>query len=149
MSAWVWLTKPPTYSGILDTRHGGEYSFDVKVNADRVHGDVGTGVGWIETAVNFGAGDVGSDGQGGELDTGCWYLVTYVVDDAAKEFRMYLDGDRKKSMRYAGTPRFMKPGQTLRIGCSSGNEFMDGVIDDVKVWRQPLSDAQVRFLARP
>jgi hypothetical protein len=43
----------------------------------------------------------------------------------------------------------MKPGQTLRIGCSSGREFMDGVLDDVKIWNKPLSEAEVRFLAHP
>ena len=75
--------------------------------------------------------------------------MTYVVDDAAKKFRLYLDGDLKKTISYSGTPRFMKPGQTLQIGCSSGGEFMDGVIDDVKVWNGPLSDAEVRGLARP
>ena len=149
VSAWVWLTEPPTFSGIVGTRHGGDHTFDMKINADKVHGDVGTGDTWIQTAVNFTAADVGSDGQGGDLAVGRWYLVTYVVDDAAKKFRLYLDGDLKKTISYSGTPRFMKPGQTLQIGCSSGGEFMDGVIDDVKVWNGPLSDAEVRGLARP
>jgi putative heme-binding domain-containing protein len=149
VSAWIWLTEPPAYSGILGTRHGGEHTFDVKVNADQVHGDIGTGADWIETAVNFGAHDVGTDGQGGRLKVGRWYLVTYVIDDAAKQCRLSLDGDLKKTIPYEGTPRLMKPDQTLRIGCSSQDEFMDGVIDDVKIWNLPLSDAQVRSLARP
>ena len=149
VSAWIWLTEPPAYSGILGTRHGGEHTFDVKVNADQVHGDIGTGAEWIETAVNFGAGDVGTNGQGGRLAVGRWYLVTYVVDDAAKQCRLFLDGDLKKTIPFTGTPRLMQPGQTLRIGCSSGDEFMDGVIDEVKIWNRPLSDAQVRSLARP
>jgi len=149
VSAWIWLTEPPTYSGIVGTRHGGDFTFDMKVNADRVHGDVGTGEKWIETGVNFYAADKGTDGQGGDLDVARWYLVTYVVDDAAKQFRLYLDGDLKKTMPCAGTPRLMKPGQWLRIGCSSGGEFMHGVIDDVKIWNRPLTDAEVRGLARP
>ncbi|MEI7780475.1 MAG: LamG-like jellyroll fold domain-containing protein [Planctomycetota bacterium] len=149
VSAWIWLTEPPAYSGILGTRHGGDHTFDVKVNADQVHGDIGTGGNWIQTAVNFGARDVGTDGQGGRLKVGRWYLVTYVIDDAAKQCRLYLGGDLKKTIPYKGTPRLMKSDQTLRIGCSSHDEFMDGVIDDVKIWNLPLTDAQVRSLARP
>jgi hypothetical protein len=93
--------------------------------------------------VDFGANDVGTHGQGGRLEVDRWYLVTYVVDDATKECRVYLDGDLKKTFPYKGTPRLMQPGQKLRIGCSWGNEFMDGVIDDVKIWNRPL-----RFLLR-
>ena len=43
VSAWVWLTKEPTFSGILGTRAGGEFNFDMKVNTDKVHGDIGDG----------------------------------------------------------------------------------------------------------
>lgn len=105
MSAWIQLTKPPTYSGIVGTRHGGK------------------------------------------LELGRWYLVTYVVDDATKECRLYLNGDRKKTIPYKGTPRLMKRGQKLLIGCSWGTEFMDGVIDDVKIWNRPFAEEQVRELA--
>ena len=148
VSAWIWLTEPPTYSGIVGTRHGGEFTFDMKVNAAQVHGDIGTGSQWIRK-VDFGANDVGTNGQGGRLEVDRWYLVTYVVDDATKECRVYLDGDLKKTFPYKGTPRLMQPGQKLRIGCSAGNEFMDGVIDDVKIWNRPLREEQVRSLARP
>jgi len=148
VAAWVKLTKEPTFSGILGTRFGGEFTFDMKVNADKVHGDVGDGGRWIETKVNFYADDVGSDGQGGDLATDRWYHLVYVVDDDAKRFRLYLDGDQKKEIAYQGTPRLMTPAQTMRIGCSSGDEFMDGLIDDVRIWSEALSDKQVRALAR-
>jgi hypothetical protein len=147
VAAWVKLTKEPTFSGILGTRFGGEFTFDMKVNADKVHGDVGDGERWIETTVNFYADDTGSNGQGGDLATGRWYHVAYVVDDDAKRFRLYLDGDRKKEIEYQGRPRLMKPGQAMRIGCSSGDEFMDGLIDDVQIWSEALSDKQVGTLA--
>ena len=65
LSAWVWLAKPPTYSGIVGTRQGGAMLFDVKVNADKVHGDIGDGSRWIETKVNFYESDVGSNGPTG------------------------------------------------------------------------------------
>ena len=147
VSAWVWLTKPPTYSGIVGTRQGGAMLFDVKVNTDKVHGDIGDGTKWIETKVNFYKDDVGANGQGGDLELERWYLVTFVIDDAAKECRLYLDGDRKKTIPFTGQPKLMQPGRTLRIGDTGAGEHMDGVIDDVRIYREALTDEQVRDLA--
>ncbi|MGB8852268.1 MAG: LamG domain-containing protein [Pirellulales bacterium] len=147
VSAWVWLTKPPTYSGIVGTRQGGAMLFDMKVNTDKVHGDIGDGKRWIETKVNFYKDDVGATGQGGDLELERWYLVTFVIDDAAKECRLYLDGDRKKTIPFQGEPKLMQPERTLRIGDTGAGEHMDGVIDDVRIYKQSLTDEQVKDLA--
>ena len=148
VSSRVRLTRAPTFSGILGTRFGGEHTFDVKVNASKVHGDIGDGTSWIETAVNFDESDRGSDGQGGKLVVGRWYHITYVVDAVAGECRLYLDADLKRTVSFEGKPVLMRPGQRLRIGNSSSDEFMDGVIDDVRIWSQALSGEQVRYLDR-
>jgi Concanavalin A-like lectin/glucanases superfamily/Prolyl oligopeptidase family len=146
VSAWVKLTKEPTFSGILGTRFGSEYTFDMKVNAEKVHGDIGDGDRWIETKVNFYEKDTGSNRQGGKLRTNQWYHITYVIDDNAKNCRLYLDGDMKAQISYRGTARLMKPDQTMHIGHSSGTEYMDGIIDDLQIWNQALTDLQVRSL---
>lgn len=146
VSAWVWLTKEPTFSGVLGTRTGGEFNFDMKVNADKVHGDIGDGTRWIDTKINFYKDDVGSNGEGGDLETGRWYLITFVVDNERKECRLYLDADRKKTIPFQGEPRLMRQGQTMQIGNTGAGEFMDGVIDDVRIWKHALTDQQVRSL---
>lgn len=146
VSAWVWLTKEPTFSGILGTRSGGEFNFDMKVNAEKVHGDIGDGTHWIDTAINFYKNDVGSNGQGGDLETSRWYMVSFVVDNELKECRLYLDADRKQTIPFTGEPRLMRPGQTMTIGNTGAGEFMDGVIDDVRIWKHALTDEQVRHL---
>ncbi len=143
VSAWVWLTKEPTFSGVLGTRHGGEFNFDMKVNTDKVHGDIGDGTRWIETAVNFYQKDVGSNGQGGDLEIKHWYLITFVIDNAKKNCRLYLDKDLKKTIPFTGEPRLMRQGQTMHIGNTGKDEFMDGVIDEVRIWKEALSDEQV------
>ena len=148
MSAWVKLTRPPTFSGILGTRFGGEHTFDMKVNDAKVHGDIGDGEKWIETQVNFYADDTGSNGQGGDLDLDRWYHIVYVIDGANQLCRLYLDGDLKKAIPFDGAPRLMQPGQEMRIGNSSSDEFMDGVIDDVRIWKAALSAEQVSALHR-
>ena len=149
VSAWVWLTKEPTFSGILGTRFGGEFNFDMKVNADKVHGDIGDGMRWIDTKINFYKDDVGSNGQGGDLEIRRWYLITFVVDNERKECRLYLDADRKKTIAFKGEPRLMRPGQTMQIGSTGTGEFMDGLIDDVRIWKHALADEQVRSLIAP
>lgn len=146
VSAWVWLTKEPTFSGILGTRDGGEFNFDMKVNTDKVHGDIGDGTRWIDTRINFYKDDVGSNGQGGDLALERWYLITFVVDNQRKECRLYLDADRKKTIPFTGEPRLMRQGQTMQIGNTGRGEFMDGVIDDVRIWKLALTDEQVKTL---
>jgi hypothetical protein len=146
VSAWVRLTRPPTFSGILGTRFEGEHTFDLKVNAAKVHGDIGDGEQWLETAVNFYEGDTGTNGQGGRLSLDRWYHVVCVIDGAAQEARLYLDADLKKTIPFQGSPRLMKAGQTMRIGASSPSEFMDGVIDDVHIWAVALDAGQIRAL---
>ncbi|MBS0260953.1 MAG: LamG domain-containing protein [Planctomycetes bacterium] len=149
VSAWVWLTKEPTFSGILGTRSGGEFNFDMKVNADKVHGDIGDGTRWIDTKINFYKDDVGTNGEGGDLATQRWYLITFVIDNEQKECRLYLNGDRKKTIAFTGEPRLMRRGQTMTIGNTGTDEFMDGVIDDVRIWKHALSDQQVENLFAP
>ncbi len=118
----------------------------MKVNTDKVHGDIGDGHQWIDTRVNFYKEDVGSNGQGGDLEIKRWYLITFVVDNKRKECRLYLDADRKKTIPFTGEPRLMRAGQTLQIGNTGRGEFMDGVIDDVRIWNHALTDEQVSEL---
>ena len=143
ISAWVHLTREPTFSGILGTRHGGDQTFDMKVNTAKVHGDIGDGKNWIETAVNFYADDTGTNGDGGDLALLRWYHIVYVIDSAKQECRLYLNADLKKRISFRGTPILMTPVNTMHIGHSSGSEFMDGMIDEVKIWSQALTAEQV------
>ena len=73
-----------------------------------------------------------------------------MIDNERKESRLYLDADRKKTIPFKGEPRLMRSGQTMTIGnTGQGGEFMDGVIDDVRIWNQALSDQQVKSLMGP
>ena len=105
---------------------------------------IGNGKSWIETAVNFYAEDTGTNGQGGDLALERWYHIVYVIDNATRECRLYLDADLKKRIAFKGTPILMTPANTMHIGHSSGTEFMDGRIDEVKIWDKALTAAQVK-----
>ncbi|NQU26555.1 MAG: hypothetical protein HQ567_35170, partial [Candidatus Nealsonbacteria bacterium] len=148
VSAWVNVDSDPvTNNGILGTRIGAGNTFDVKVSSNMIHADIG-GVNnaWISTAVDIGAGDTGTTGQGGDLGGGEWHLVTYVIDDTNKKFDLYLDGDLKRTITYPAdrTPRFMADTQVLWIGDDyAGHEPMVGRIDDVYIYDRALDSMEV------
>jgi len=146
ISAWVKIAVEQNNGGILGTRFGGDTTFDVKVRASDVHGDVGHGGGWIDTNVDIRATDTGSNGQGGDLPHDTWQMITYVIDDGAKQFRLYIDDDLKRTIGYTRTPRLMKPGQEMRIGNSSGTEYLNGILDDVRIYDHALSQAEIDAL---
>jgi autotransporter-associated beta strand protein len=152
VSTWVNINAPaPAPNGsfsLLGTRNGGESTFDYKVWSNGIHGDVGDGNGWISTAVDINAGDTGSNGRGGVLTPGQWYMITYAIDDAAKQMRLYIDGDLKKTIAYTGTPLFMKSGQTLGIGRANWEESTNAKLDDVYVYGRALGAAEITQLYR-
>ncbi|MFC1761779.1 LamG-like jellyroll fold domain-containing protein [Planctomycetota bacterium] len=137
VSAWVNISDIDGLRGILGTRFGGNQTFDLKVRANDIHGDVGSGTGWLNTALDI----------PGTLRVDTWHHIAYVIDDATDTAMLYLNGGLAKTLGFNGTPLFMKEGQELRIGVSSGTEFMLGSIDEVSLYNKALSAAEVAGLA--
>ena len=77
-----------------------------------------------------------------------WYMIGYVIDNTHQEVRLYLDGDLKKTIGISGTPLLMKSGQSMWIGhTGAGSEWMNGLIDEVRIYNRALSAAQIAWLA--
>lgn len=146
VSAWVNLATEPYLFGVLGTRFGGDTTFDFKVQEDKIHGDIGNGSDWINIFLDIRSGDTGTNGQGGDLALNTWYMITYVIDNTNQEVRLYLDGDLKRTIAISGTPLLMKSGQSMRIGNSFESEWMNGLIDDVRIYSQALSAAEILYL---
>jgi hypothetical protein len=148
VSAWVNVATEPSGDGfgILGTRFGGDTTFDLKVQENKIHGDIGDGTAWINIFLDIRAGDTGTNGQGGDLDVGTWYMITYVIDNTNQEVRLYMDGDLKRTIAISGTPLLMKSGQSMRIGNSYDIEWMNGLIDDVRIYSQALSKEEILYL---
>jgi hypothetical protein len=139
-AAWVNVSNTAALRGILGTRFNGDNTFDMKVEATRVHGDIGDGSVWLNTSVDVTAA------QGGVLPTGVWHHIVYMIDDASDTAKIYLNGALASTVTFTGTPLFMKAGQELRIGNCSGTEYMHGMIDEVRLYNRALSDAEVAAL---
>ena len=72
------------------------------------------------------------------------------ADDAADTADLYLDGVLSATLTFNGTPLLMKADQELRIGNCSGTEYMNGMIDEVRIYNRALSPAEVaRLVGRP
>ncbi len=140
VAAWVNVADVSALRAILGTRFNSDYTFDVKVEATRVHGDIGNGTAWLNTSVDIVAS------QGGVVGTGVWRHITYVIDNASQRAYMYLEGALASTATFSGTSLFMKSGQELRIGNCSGSEYMHGMIDDVRLYNRALSEAEVAGL---
>jgi len=145
VSAWVNIATEPGVFGVHGTRVGGEYTFDFKVQATNVHGDIGTGSAWIDTALDIESTHTGTTGQGGDLQVNTWYMITYVIDNTNHQVRLYLDGDLKRTISISGTALLMTAGESMRIGHTGyGSEWMNGMIDDVRLYNVALTQAQIR-----
>jgi hypothetical protein len=143
ITAWVNLAAEPVESGVFGTRSGPDNTFDYKVEATMIHGDIGSGTAWLNTAIDIG-NQTGTNGQDGDLALDTWYLTTYVIDNTNQEVRLYLDGDLKQTISISGTPLLMKSDQSMRIGHTGyGSEFMNGMIDDVRIYNEALTEVEI------
>jgi len=137
VAVWVNVSDIGGWRGIVGTRFNSDNTFDMKVSATLIHGDIGNGTAWLNTAVDVPA----------NLSVGEWYHIAYVFDDPADTAEVYLNGILSRTMTITGKPLFMKAGQELRIGVDYPGETFRGMIDDVRIYNRPLSAAEVGGLA--
>jgi hypothetical protein len=58
-----------------------------------------------------------------------------------------LDGDLKRTISISGTPLLMQSGESMRIGDTGYSEWMNGLIDEVRIYNRALSAAEIAWLA--
>ena len=140
VAAWINVHDLDAPRAILGTRFNSDYTFDLKLEATRIHGDVGDGSAWLNTSVDLVAA------QGGAVSIGDWHHIACAIDGDSGAVDLYLDGVLAATISLGGTPLFMKPDQELRIGHCSGTEYMNGLIDEVRIYNRALSPAEVASL---
>ncbi|MEQ8604225.1 MAG: LamG-like jellyroll fold domain-containing protein [Marivibrio sp.] len=82
--------------------------------------------------------------QDASLESGAWRHVSVVRDTAAQELRLYIDGQLADAVDYAITPTGGEDSR-LVIGANTpeGGNYFNGFMDEVRVWSEARSAAQV------
>ena len=156
VSAWVnFAVKNNSHQNIFSTRvHASEAgaggTFDFKLNGYAYPGEPGD-TRYISNFTGALTGVPITAAMGGNLDTGTWHMVTYVVQPG--QINAYLDGVWKNgtNVASASTPYLLTPGHLLTIGrgvAVSGDPLREmmgagGMIDDVAVFARALTAGEV------
>ncbi|UCD50165.1 MAG: discoidin domain-containing protein [Phycisphaerales bacterium] len=140
VAAWINVKDLDALRAIVGTRFNADYTFDFKVSSTYVHGDIGDGAAWLSTALDIDAA------HGGVISIGDWHHIAYTIDAASGTAGICLDGVLGATVTFVGTPLLMSPTQELRIGNCSGTEYMNGLIDEVRIYNRALSPAEVAGL---
>ena len=78
---------------------------------------------------------------GTQLQTGVWYHAAFVYDLATQEQRIYLNGQ----LDGTGAERPPLTGTAeLHIGRFVENNFLDGTLDEFRIWNRALSQAEIQ-----
>ncbi|MBN1180206.1 MAG: tandem-95 repeat protein [Anaerolineae bacterium] len=132
MMAWVYPTS--TSSGVhhvISTYAGGDYLWSLLRNGDKWAFNTGIGV---QTTL-------------ASVDVGRWQHIAVVYDPAHGTTSFYKDGVREFQSVYGMA--YHSTSNTVAIGGRSGGGlYFDGRIDDVRIFKLPLSAADVASIYR-
>ncbi len=120
--------------GVIGSRQPSENGFDVKfTGTSGVHGDIGTGAGWLTT---------GADYQFPSPVTN-WVHIAYVLQPDS--YQIVVNGQLAASNTLSGgdLPLLYDASHQLRIGNSYGSEYMDGQLDEIRIWNVARTPAQI------
>ena len=140
IEAWVSASslKPQYWEGSIISKSaeiaGVQSGFDLRMGANGIDFNLGTGTGWQSAYYNFAP------------DVLRWYHVAGVFD--GDSVKLYIDGQRVAALLYSGT--FNNNTEPLFIGESvtwSGRNF-HGRIDEVKVWNRALKPGELAYFSR-
>ncbi len=122
---------------IMGSRAGGSNNntFDFKFSGGTtIHGDIGTGSSWLTTAADASF----------SYSVGTWYHIAYVVTSSG--YTIYVNGIQRGTGTFSGTPILYNATNKLALGAyaSSGGEYFNGNIDEVRIWSTARSQAQIQ-----
>ena len=129
---------------LFSTRNGENNDFDLQVNSDGLHADIGNGTSFLTSAANA----IVSLGS-------VWNMITYAVN--TNGYAIYVNGQQVSSGTLSGTPELFTSsaasasiGSQEAAGASYGAGFdsgyFNGAISNVNVFSSTLSAAQVAAL---
>ncbi len=144
-TAWVRLNSLSGYQTILSIDGNQVSGFYLQLNAgaggrfafNRLASDSSSAASTVAVA-------------GSAPTTGTWYHLAGVYNASAKTLALYVNGTLQQSVSY--TPVWRANGNTaIGRGKFSGNnvDFVNGTIDDARVYASALTASQIQALANP
>ncbi len=100
-----------------------------------------TSGGGLQFYMNIG-GSLRSIAVSGVLSTGQWYHVAGTYDGSV--MRLYLDGTEQNTTAVSGS---VAAGSWVRLSHSANDAALDGLLDDVRLYKRALSTAEISDLA--
>ena len=81
---------------------------------------------------------------------GTWYHVVFTFDDATNKFKLFLDGALVATLTQSGSMQFDHHPVFLGVDTDfdnfTGNSWIQGAMDDVRIYSRALSEAEVAAL---
>jgi hypothetical protein len=119
---WAEPANGNNLQGLFGSRTPADTSFDAKLTGSGVHGDVGTGSGWLATS---------ADGSFGYAPNS-WHHVVYTVTSGG--YTIYADGAVVGSGSVSGSGLLYDANHVLQVGWTGfTGEYFAGALDEVRV----------------
>ena len=141
-STWIKPTALPTsgHKGkMIDKDQSGaltNYSLAIDNNASC------GGVGW-RVAFNDSGGATYNVCYVTSINLGTWYHVAGVWNSTTSNLMLYLNGRLVGSTNFAGHVPTSGSGAPLALGDQNASNFLDGVLDDVRIYNRALSSSEI------
>ena len=156
VSLWVDSTSSSNFTVLKTFGSGSDWPFDIQINwpGEALHGDLGVGSSWLSTNLN--ADIPGVTGTASSYPTNAWHMITETVTNNGSTnnatYQIYYDGQpanisvgNNGICPNVGTPSFLGPGYTMRIG-NNGSNGLTGAISDVDIFGGAPTSTQVASL---
>ncbi len=140
VSVWVKPAALGAALGIIGSRTGAGFSFDMKLTtvgtAQSVTSNIGNGTSWLTTTAS-------SDFKHA---AGSWYHIAYTVSSTG--YVIYVNGKNTASGTFGtpGTPLLFDSTRNLRVGIANTGEYFNGLITYLHVFNNALTQGEVERL---
>ncbi|MFL6196554.1 MAG: LamG domain-containing protein [Thermoanaerobaculia bacterium] len=81
------------------------------------------------------------------IPLGTWTHVAVVADNAAHQIRFYVNGNLVSTFtQYTANYSYMLPGWAWTIGGVPGEDYFDGIIDEVEIFERVLAQSEIQAI---
>ena len=108
-------------------------TFDIKIESDRVHCDIGNASSWCSDHADFSS----------SYTTNTWYHIAYVV--TSSNYSIYVNGEYKTTVSFSCSAVLANSNNIIRIGSGGpgAEEYFKGAVDELRIWNVARTESQI------